>query len=116
MGQVRMRERVRASNSWPNLPPFAPTTMRAKQAATFPTSRQSRRRILNHANICIAAFALFIPNGRYINEPRAFRNITIEAARKISSLLGWEPGEAATIGVSRPRPGRLPVFRMAYSR
>lgn len=71
--------------------------------------------ILNHANMCIAAFALFIPNGRYSNEPRAFRNITIEAAKKISLRLGWEPGDAATSGKWRQKAARLPVFPMASS-
>jgi IclR family transcriptional regulator, acetate operon repressor len=51
--------------------------------------------ILDHANMCIAAFALFIPKGRYANEPRAFRSITNEAARKISLRLGWELGNAS---------------------
>jgi IclR family acetate operon transcriptional repressor len=66
--------------------------------------------ILNHANICIAAFALFIPNGRYSNEPRAFRNITIQAAKKISTRLGWEPGDAVTKQKSPQRLRRLPVY------
>ena len=50
-------------------------------------------------------FALFIPKERYTNEPRAFRNITSEATRKISSRLGWELGKASKGGKSqRPPP------------
>lgn len=69
--------------------------------------------ILNHANMCIAAFALFIPNGRYSNEPRAFRNITIQTARKISSRLGWEPGDPATKQGSLQKLDRLPAYTKA---
>jgi IclR family transcriptional regulator, acetate operon repressor len=63
--------------------------------------------ILNHANMCIAAFALFIPKGRYTNEPRAFRNITNEAARKISLRLGWELGNASKDSKSQQNPTPL---------
>jgi IclR family transcriptional regulator, acetate operon repressor len=69
--------------------------------------------ILNHANMCIAAFALFIPNGRYSNEPRAFRNITIRAAKKISSRLGWDPGDAATKQEPPQKLDRPPAYPMA---
>jgi DNA-binding IclR family transcriptional regulator len=50
--------------------------------------------VRNHSGIIVGAFSYLIPASRFLDQRRAYRNICTEAARKISSRLGWqEPGE-----------------------
>ncbi|QRG10258.1 IclR family transcriptional regulator (plasmid) [Xanthobacter dioxanivorans] len=59
--------------------------------------------IRNHAGLCMGTFCLFIPAGRFEAQPRAYANITREAAHKISTRLGWDPRPPSTGGQIQTR-------------
>ncbi len=46
--------------------------------------------IRNHVGMSVAALSLAIPVSRYLAEPRAFRSVTQEAARRISDRLKFQ--------------------------
>ena len=52
--------------------------------------------IRSHSGVCIAAFSLAVPVSRYVQQPRAYRAITVQAADRISSRLGWRDATRPT--------------------
>jgi len=55
--------------------------------------------IHDHIAQPVAVLALSVPRSRHEIQPRAFRNITLEAARKISQRLGYDQDGAASISL-----------------
>lgn len=57
--------------------------------------------IRNHSGSVVAALSLLVPASRFERQRRAYRNICIEAARKISTRMGWvESGPEAKNGAA----------------
>lgn len=57
--------------------------------------------VRNLSGVVVAAFALLVPAGRYSEQSRAYRNICLEAARKISARLGWhDDGETGAANLA----------------
>ena len=60
--------------------------------------------IRNHTGATVAAFALFVPAGRFSTQPRAYRSVTLEAAARVSVRLGWNAPAGGTVRFA-PSPG-----------
>ena len=53
--------------------------------------------IRNHTGATVAAFALFVPAGRFSAQPRAYRGVTLEAAARVSARLGWKASAGGAV-------------------
>jgi DNA-binding IclR family transcriptional regulator len=57
--------------------------------------------IRNHSGVVVAALCLLVPANRLLRQRRAYRNICLDSARKISERLGWTAGEISQPGNRR---------------
>ena len=54
-------------------------------------------RVFNHSGAVVGVLALLVPASRFVEQRRAYRTICIEAARVVSSRLGWQAAEEETV-------------------
>ena len=63
--------------------------------------------IRNHTGATVAAFALFVPAGRFSTGPRAYRGVTLEAAARVSARLGWNTPAGGATRFAAALPGTV---------